>query len=359
MRVVTCGKREIKEYIRFTRELYQGDKFYKDSLTPILNMVLFGRSEFCTNAALVPVMVKDDAGHIQAVCTYITTPKLPGMLQVAFFEARPKVQVAVDMLLEAAREKCRQENLHTILVGLNGHVNYGLGFLADSYDSEVCFGNSYNPSYYPHYFRKYNPMEHVMVSYLTDMNRFNLERESRILERINQRFTFREASFKNLRREVEIYTLINNLAFGGHPFFFERTVEEDFELLNEFKPFIKGENLIIAEKDGEPIGLMLWYPDFNQLIQPGKGMGVDTFIRNKFAGHKINKFKIAEIAVLPKYQGSGAILGLFNKCMQLTKGRYDWCETSWIFDDNLKSKGFGINWADSEYKHYTAFEIKL
>jgi hypothetical protein len=76
-------------------------------------------------------------------------------------------------------------------------------------------------------------------------------------------------------------------------------------------------------------------------------------------GREIDKLTIAEIGVLPEYQGSGAILVLFDQCLQLTRGSYDWCETGWILDSNIKSKGFGIRWADSEYKHYKIFEIEV
>lgn len=348
----------VKEYIRFTQDVYQGDPLYKDSLTAILQMILYRRSVFCQAITAEPVMVKD-GGRVLAVCTLITTDRLPGMLEMAFFEARPEAEEAVAMLVEAAKEKGRREGLASILVGLNGHVNYGLGFLTDHFSSEVCFGSNYNPPYYPAYFTAHHPIEYSMVSYLTDMRRFNLEREAKLLERVRKRFTFRHADLSRLKREVEIYTYLNNEAFAGHPFYFARTPEEDYELLKTFRYFIKGENLLIAEKDREPVGLMLWYPDFNQLVRPGGSIGAGTLLKSKLLPHRVNRFKIAEIAVLPKYQGSGAVVGLFHECMRLTKGRFDWCESSWIFEDNLKSRGFGISWADREYKHYKAYEIRV
>ena len=358
MRVVSCHGDGIREYIKFCRNVYDCDIYYRDSLTGILKTILYNKGAFCKDAGIEPVLIYDDEG-IAAAGTFITTGRLPGVLQIAFFEARKNKEEAVGLLVSAAREKCRTLKLDKIVIGLNGHVNYGFGLLSDHFDSRACFGCSYNPDYYIDYFERLGAGEYKLVSYLTDMRGYNLDREQRLLERVNKGFTFRAADFKRLDREVNIYTELNNRCFKDHPFYFERTIEEDYELLNQFKLFISGENLLIAEKDGKPVGFMLWYPDFNQLVNPGKEIGFGTYIKNKLFSHRIDRFKIAEIGVVPEYQGSGVILGLFDKCMQLTKGRYDWCEAGWILDSNKKSRGFGIRWADREYKHYKVFELSV
>lgn len=358
MKIQQCSSAEIKSYISFCKELYENDENYRDSLTDILKMVLYKKGEFCKNAEITPMLVTQEE-RILAVCTFIIARNLSGTLQIAFFEARKDCQKAVDHIIAAAREKCRAEGLKKITVGLNGHVNYGLGLLASHFDKAVSFGSSYNPPYYVGYFQKFSPKEYHLTSYLTDMERYNLKSEQKILNRISRNFTFRVADFRNLKQEVEIYTDLNNRCFKEHPFYFEREVSEDYELLYQFKPFINGENLIIAECKGKPVGFMLWYPDFNQLIPPGGRIGLGTYIKNKLVGWKIDRFKIVEIGIVPEYQNTGVILGLFNKCMQLTKHRYKWCEAGWILDTNSKSKSFGIRWADSEYKSYKAYEIEV
>lgn len=358
MHIQYCSYNELKSYISFCQEIYRSDENYRDSLTDILKMVLYKKGAFCKNAEITPVMVIQ-GDRVEAVCTFIIAKNMGETLQIAFFEARENCREAVDLIIDAAKERCRAQGLKKITMGLNGHVNYGLGLLASDFDKAVCFGSSYNPSYYTDYFAGYGAREYVLTSYLTDMERFSLEAEQRILERICRNFTFRTADFSHLEREVKIYTSLNNRCFKGHPFYFERAFEEDYELLHQFKPFISGENLIIAEYKGSPAGFMLWYPDFNQLIPPGGRIGLGTYIKNKLIGRKIDRFKIVEIGVVPEHQNSGAVLGLFNKCMQLTKHRYKWCEAGWILDTNNKSKGFGIRWADCEYKRYKAYEIEV
>lgn len=358
MKIHHCNSAELKKYISFCKEVYKDDRNYRDSLTGILEMILYEKGKFCKNAEITPLIIMQEDG-ILAACTFIAAKKLSDTLQIAFFEARKDCQKAIDLIIDAAKEKCKIEGLKKITIGLNGHVNYGLGLLDSDFDKTACFGSSYNPPYYTGYFSKYDAKEYVLTSYLTDMERCSLEGSQKIQNRISRNFTFRIADFRHLKREVEIYTDLNNRCFEGHPFYFERAFEEDYELLSQFKPFINGENLIIAESKGNPIGFMLWYPDFNQLIPTGGRIGLGTYIKNKLVGWKIDRFKIVEIGIVPEYQNSGVVMGLFNKCMQLTRHRYKWCEAGWILDTNNKSKGFGVRWADKEYKRYKAYEIEV
>jgi hypothetical protein len=358
MKIHHCNGTELKKYISFCKEVYKNDKNYRDSLTGVLKMILFNKGEFCKTAEITPLLVLEGE-QIAAACTFIIAEKHRDTLQIAFFEARENCQEAVDLIVALARDKCRAEGLKKITIGLNGHINYGLGLLASDFDKAACFGSSYNPSYYIDYFSKYGTKEYVLTSYLTDVGRSSLEAEQKILDRICRNFTFRIADFSKLKNEMEIYTYLNNRCFDGHPFYTLRTVAEDYEQFCQLKPYISGESLIIAEKKGSPVGFMLWYPDFNQLIPPGGSLGFGAYIKNRLMSRKIDRFKIAEIGIVPEYQNSGAVLGLFNKCLQLTKDRYKWCEAGWILDTNDKSKGFGARWADKEYKSYKAYEIEV
>jgi len=356
MKIIFCDKKNIKEYLKFVKETYSVFPKYKDYFSPILKQFLCKKGKFCSNLEITPIMIKEN-NSIVAVCMYIVSKRYSKVLQIAFFEAREGYQGAVDLIMEKAKEICRTKELHKIVVGLNGHVNYGIGFLCDKFDAELTFGSSFNPPYYASYFLKYNPKQYKMTSFCGNMKEDHLKRESKILDRVHRNFNYRNMSFKNFRRDMKFYTDLNNLCFKQHPFYFERTYEEDYELFKELKYFIKEENIIFVQKEDKPIGYMLWYPDFNELIDYGKSIGVDTYIKNKLFSKKIKKLKIVEIAILPQFQKSGAIVGLFNKCYKKTLGRYEFYESSWIFEENFKSKNFGVKWAEKEYKHYVAFEI--
>ncbi|MGD0153498.1 MAG: hypothetical protein ABSC17_07015 [Thermacetogeniaceae bacterium] len=342
------------KYIAFCREVYTDKALFRDSgLTNVLGMIFYRRELMPGNAAISPLMVNSN-GELQAACLLMVAQDQPGALQISYFEARENCQAAVDLLVDTARALCRKKGLDRIVIGLDNMV----GILIDHFDSPSCYGTRYNPAYYPDYFSKYHAREHLLTSYLIDLNRYSLAREQKILNRIGARFTCRTASWRRLGQETGIYTDLKNRCFTGQPFFALGSPEMNYQMFSSYRSLLSGQNLLILERDGAPAGYLLWFPDYNQLLKPGEVLSPETIRKYRFYGRAIDRFIITEIGVLPEYQGTGAILALFKKCLELTRGQYDWCETGWILDSNIKSKGFGIRWGDAEYKHYKIYELE-
>jgi len=341
-------------YISFCRDIYRDNPYFRDScLTSVLRMIFYGREPCFRDASISSVAVGDN-GSILAACLLIASPSQPDMLQLSYFEARSGCQPAVDLLMTFAVHLCKKKGRSRIVVGLDNVA----GVLTDRFDCVPCYGARYNPAYYPEYFDKYGAREYLLTSYLINLKQCDLAREQKILNRLGARFTCRAASWRCLARETAIYTSLKNRCFAGQPFFAPGTTEVNYRMLSSYQSLLSGQNLLILERGGEPAGYLLWFPDYNQLLEPGEIMGQDICRKHLMRGREIDRLTIAEIGVIPECQGSGAILILLDRCLQLARGSYDWCETGWILDSNIKSKGFGIRWADSEYKHYKMFELE-
>lgn len=353
--IIYGERQDLARYICFCRDVYRNEPYFRDSgMTNVLGMIFYHRELMPGNPEVAPVMVCNN-GEILAACLLMITQDQPGVLQFSYFEALEGCQPAVDLLVAAARTLCRERGIRKIVIGLDNSV----GILTDYFDRPPCYATRYNPPYYPAYLSNYRPKEYLLTSYLIDMNRYSLEREQRILNRIAARFTCRTASWRHLWREAAIYTDLKNRCFMGQPFFTPGSAEMNYQMLSSYRSLLSGQNLLILERDGVPAGYLLWFPDYNQLLEPRAVLGQETVRRYRSYGRAIDKYIITEIGVLPEYQGTGAILALFNNCVQLTKGQYDWCETGWILDGNIKSKGFGIRWGDQEYKHYKIYELGI
>ncbi len=358
MKLYRCSSSDYKDYMGFVKDIYKVYTNFKDSASPVLKQFLYKQGVFCKGLEIIPVMVKKD-GSIVAVCMYIASKSYADTLQLAFFEALEGFQEAVDIIVEEAKQLCRERSLRKIVVGLNGHVNYGIGFLCDCFDSDISFGSSYTPPYYAEYFARRATKHFKMVSYSGEIAAMSFEKHKRILGRVDKKFNYRHMSFRNFKADMKVYTDINNICFKEHPFYFERSYEEDLELFKELRYFIGEESIIFVQHGDKPIGYMLWYPDFNELLSYGETIGIGAFIKNKLFPNWIKKLKLVEIAILPEYQNTGAILGLFNECYKENAAKYVAYETSWIFEDNFKSKNFGVKLLENEYKHYVAYEISL
>ncbi len=353
--------KDIKRFINFNRVVYQGNPFYRDSMSDIVKMFLLNKTSYLQHGDVLPFII-EEKGKILVRAAFFIDRKLPGVLMVSFFEALPGVQAAVDLMLSRAKSLASGKGLSRIVIGLDAHLNYGVGFLASHFDDTPCFGFGYTPEYYLDYFKECR--EYGFTSILVELSKFNLEREALILKRLTRKgFKFRQADFRELEREIGIFTEINNACYQEHLWWSERTFQEDKELLFPFRWFIRPENLIIAEKDGRPVGLMLWYPDFNRLVPAGKGLGLGALIKNRWGGAKdIDRVKLADLVVLPEFRASGVVLGLLAEFYRSIQDRYEYCEAGWIEGNNYRSRAFGLRWQDlgcSEYKEYKAFEVVL
>ncbi len=362
MRIQELGKNDAQEYIDFSKLVYKDNAHCRDASSMTLKQILSGRAKICESAMIKPVMVKEEINGKEypvAACIFCIVDRMDDVLQITFFEALEHKQEAVDMMLEYAKDYAHIHNMREIIIGLNIHVNYGLGLLSSHFDVNQSLGSSYNPPYYIDYFTK-NDIEQInLVSYLRDMTDFEFPIAERLSNRMTKGFTVREADFKNLEKEAEIYTYINNEAFKDHKFYYRRRVGEDLELFREYKLLLKPENLLFLECENKPVGFMLWYPDFNQLVHSGHSIGVSTVLKSHLHLGHIDKFKISEIGILPEYQKTGGIFALFQRCYNLTKGKYKYCESGWILEENRLSWSLGEKWRGEKYKNYKAFVIKL
>lgn len=350
-------KKQVQRYLHFCRQVYQDNEHYRDAMSQVLRSILMGKAAICKSSWFQPLMVTEQ-GKVKAVCTLAVVDRLDQMLQITYFEALPHQQRAVDLILEEAQRVAEERRIPQISVGLNFHVNYGLGILTSHFHQAQSFGSAYHPPDYADYFRPQANEIINLTSYITRMEQFSLPVTNRLMQRIRQQYSVRAADFHNIQSETRLYTQLNNIIFSDHPFYYERQLQEDLELFKSFRLFLKPENLLFLEYQHQPVGFMLWYPDFNELIPPGGSLGVTTLFKNIFQGSKIRKFKIVELGVLPQHQKTGAVLSLFEACYKFTKGQYDWCEAGWILEDNLASTGFGKRWADEPYKNYQVYLLQ-
>lgn len=293
------------------------------------------------------------------ICVLAYGYRMPDFLQISFFESEKYTPKGFKLILDRSRNLAKKYGASKISASLNIHVNYGLGFLASDYDKRQSFGMAHNPDFYHRYFQDSGFKAIEMVSYKKNFRNMGNLLNPHTKRKINGKYNVRKINFKDFEKEINLYTEINNKAFKDHLFYYPRNSEEDMELFKELKFLLREDNLLFVERDGIPVGFMLWYPDFYELVRKGKSVGVWTVIKNKLFYKKITTFKIVEIGVIPSEQNRGAILALFDYCFQLTKGKYDNFESSWILKDNKKSKAFGIKWADGESKKYKAYIKEL
>jgi len=394
MELIRLTNKDAEKYLKFYRGVYRSYPKKKDDMGDFLERILEGKSPLNQRLDFVPVLVCKEQdgkkpkwspgknGKIPIMGAVLARCHgLPEYLQISFFEATEKNSEAFSLILKAAETLAKKWDCKTLTGGLNLHVNYGLGFLGEDTD-EAGFGMNYNPLFYNDLFREAGFFQRELVTYQLEMKDYRLPLKEETRSRLTKNYYVEKTRWKKLKKTVETYTTLNNRCFTTHPYYYPRVPEEDYELFKPFTWLLRDENLLFVyrreeqsavdeEKQGErrnrkrnkrkkePVGFMLWYPDYNELIPEGKSVGMKTLWDLKVRKKPISKMKIVEMGVIPEERNRGAILALFQELEKHVVGKYQVLESSWVLGSNEASKAFGIRWADGEGKGYAVYERAL
>ena len=356
---IVRDKKGRRDFLRFRKELYRSDGLYVDNNYFMLKEIFSGKLHFTENMEIYPINIIDGGKTVcQGVAAY--TKELPEYIQLCFFESLPGMQSAAELLVSETAELGRKLVCKRIVIGLSGHVNYGLGFLDSHYDEKNSFSSPGNPVYYNDYFRSMGCEEIKLNSYFTHSLDSRLSRYRSLLAKLDRNYEFRFFDKKEFGKYSEIYTDLNNACFTGHRYYYHRQYEDDAEMLKTLFLFMKEDSLIFAFKDGKPVGFIMWYPDYNELAERGEIFGTKHFFRNLLRGNRIKTAKVMEYGVIEEYRGSGLPLALISKVYDRLKNYgCQQVETSWILDENTDSNSFCRELCDESYKGYVVYEKEI
>ena len=338
-------------------DVYRNDPAYRDNTTALLKLILNSQSCFARGAEIWPITVINTQGVSLACALLIRSRFQPDTMQVGFLEVVHGSPNPLKLLIKEACSKARHYKCTNVLIGSNGHVNHGLGLLAGPFGYRPSFGSAYNP---PHYIQMLAPLAHrteTLVTYCHDVATSPISTNPRWIGRVTGKFNVRQGNFRRMKSEIAIYTQLNNQSFAEHSYYFERTSAEDLELFQAFGPLLREENFLVAEHNGRPVGFLLWYPDFNELVSPGNTAGLATLLRYRLLGQRPMRCKIAELGVLPEFRNSGAILALVAHCYSLVRGKYRIAESGWILEYTRLSIALNTRWHGKADKTYNVFHI--
>jgi len=318
-----------------SKEIYSDIRQYRGTEETIMKLLLNSSSAFSSHATIKMFVVRD-GNNIVARFALINDYRLSNYVQVSFFEAQNNLGDIFGLIKREIH--MHFPDIHRVVVGLNGHLNYGAGVLLNRFDEAPLFGLPYNPSYYANYFKDLRSRK--MVTFRFSMEAYNAWAQTYSSQRKLEGLQLRFMNKKQIKRESAIYTYLNNQAFTRHPYWANRDTEEDLELFYPFRFLLDNENLIFAEVNEKPVGFFLWYPDFNMLKNNPKDINALDVIKYRLKPD-IDTFRFTEIGIIPNYQRSPVALSLISKSLPtlINKG-YKYCEGGFIFKENRASIAF-------------------
>ncbi|MCL2591177.1 MAG: hypothetical protein FWD67_09980 [Betaproteobacteria bacterium] len=342
-----------KEFIELYYKVYARYQANRDNFNYTTVNFLYRKDSFSRNCQIEPVLVSD-RGHFVARAILLHHPHMDA-LQLGCFEALPGQHEAVDLLLECASRLAGEWGTGRVIIGMNGHLTYGVGFLKDRQDLPAVFSGIYSPEYYPDFFSGRGFIEHTLTTYYANTATF--DPPEKLLGKAYSSISYRFIRLNDLKREMVILGDLFNKTLDKTRFYFHKHICESYEMIQSIRPLLKNGNIIYAMKDGREIGFVIWYPNFNEAIPDNGRINPFLFyLRCKLFGGRIKEFMVNTIGVLPEYENSGVSLGLINEVFKQVNGVYGGGETSFVWDDNFKSSLFCRAFCQDALRHYVTYE---
>ncbi len=262
---------------------------------------------------------------------------------IGFFECIDN-QEAANILFDVARDWLKERKMEAMLGPANfgeNFVNWGL--LIDGFMPQG-FGMPYNFPYYRKlyenygfkiYFEQYSYHKKVADGYPERLYKF-----ARYVSD-QPKFTFEHFSFKKKDKYIKDLTdTFNGIWSAFHDNYTPIHESEMREMFDQAKMLVYEKFIWFAYDNGKPAGLLLVFPDFNQLyrkLKNGKRNLINLF-KIMYYKNRLTRARVFVGGVLPEYQRTWLIAALFTNFFETIKSipRYTEFEMGWVGDYNPK-----------------------
>ncbi|HEX5142143.1 MAG TPA: hypothetical protein VFX19_14475 [Dehalococcoidia bacterium] len=371
--IPVSSKAEREAFLRLPWQLYAGHKAWVPNLLMLQREVIDPKKNpFFEHAEVQLFLAMRDgapAGRISASIDRdhnAQHSEKTGFF--GFFETADDAEVS-SALLRAVEDWHRDRGMDCIRGPFSFSINEEVGLQVEGFDEPAMIAT---PQALPYYGGLIEAAGYVKAEDLLGY-RWNIEAlPDRMTEAIEKtravpNLKIRQANPWKLRREVDILLDIYNDAWQENWGYVQVTQKEAAKLAADLRLIVDKRVVLIAEVDGEPAGTVVGLPnlyesirDFNGFIDPIKA--VKLIWRLKVRGPKTGRVFL--FGVKKKFQRTRELYGLpFLLLSELyagaKKGRYDWCEESWVLESNGRLNALMPYWGAYVYKRWRIYEKGL
>jgi GNAT superfamily N-acetyltransferase len=257
-----------------------------------------------------------------------------------FYEAIDDPAVA-KALFDKAENWLRDKGKDVMIGPFNPSTNDEAGLLIDGFNSPPYVMMCHNPAYYVKQCEDQG-LEKARDLYAWYLDIRGLEIPSKlraIAKRTSQKLdlTIRNINLKNLKEEVDLIIQIYNDAWSKNWGFVPLTEEEIKHLGDNLKQIADEEFILIAEKDGRPIGFSMTLLNINEITKNiPNGRLLPTGIFKLLTGmKKIRNVRVVTLGVIREFQHLGLGPIFYIETIERAQRRgLDGGEMSWVLEDN-------------------------
>lgn len=272
-------------------------------------------------------------------------------------------QEVFSALMKTAEDWLKDRGCNGAMGPVLPSIHYEMGVLIDNFQSSPLLMLRYNLPYYASKIEAEGyKKEKDFYSYLIEKESFVWnEKLTRVNDALKKRYNIKLRSIDMTRfdEEAQKLRLLYNKVFTNHWGFTPINEEEFNYLAEEMKSILDPDFLLIAEKDGEQIGFLMAYPDYNEVFKKIKNGKLYPFgfFKLLFGKKKIQGVRVYTLGLIEKYQrlGIGSIFYSEITRRIIDKG-YSKVEMSWIMEDNLLMNKSAEMMGGEIYKTYRLYQ---
>ncbi len=252
-------------------------------------------------------------------------------------------QEAADALLAAAADWLRAKGMTKMVGPFNFSVNEEIGLQIEGFDTP--------PAVFMTQARPWTAglLERAGFAKETDLLAYRVSpdaispRAKKLTDfaHANPRLTLRSPDMKRKQEELALLVDIFNDSWSENWSFSPLSAHEVEAMLGEFTRFIKGQFCRFVMLDGEPVGVMVFMPNYNEpLLHFGGKLLPFNWAKLVYAliTDRFRSGRVIILGIRKSVQGtalSGQMVALLTNEIRLqASGKYDWAEFGWVLEGN-------------------------
>jgi hypothetical protein len=346
-------KREKRGYVEFLRSLYRGNSAWKDLQSHLATGFLDAADGFVRGCAIDPLMVLDRGRPVAQAM--LVSHRDCGFQQVAFLECAPGRKDAVEAILLHASNTARRNGFQRVVIGLNGHVAYGVGFLQNRFDEPISFDSLYTAPWLCGILDSLGMQFEGLSTYKASFDKIRSWKPE-FADRASSGYSVRTMDKRRFRDEIRLFGMLANECLSDTPLYFPRDPESLVELLDPLRPLLRSEHLLFAMHHGREIGFLFWHPDFNEVVPGGRAASIlEIAVRTWLFRSRIRNLKLNAVGIARENRTGQALRLLLREVHKCATGRFETIETNFVWDDNIESSSLNLRHLGDPHRRYRVY----
>lgn len=359
-------KKTFREFLNFPFTLYDKNSCWVSPLLKDIKELFSPENPFFIHAEVQPFIARKNgktAGRITAIYNQAHIDfhgEKSGFF--GFFDCIDDSAVAA-ALSEKVKQWAGEKGMCLLRGPMNFSSNEEWGVLIEGFESPSMVMMPYN---YPYYQKLYDECGFAkakdLFAYIADVPDTFPEKVYRVARIAEKRgIKVRPMNIKSFSGEMRIFKSIYNSAWEKNWGFMPMTDEEIEHTAGQLKPIIVPELTLIAECGEEPVGFMMFLPDFNYVLKKIDGRLLPFGIfRALWHSRNISDARLLLFGIKTGYRRRGVDSLLFMEGLKgLKKKGFKRMEFSWVLEDNYPVQRIIETMNGELYKKYRVYETKI